>query len=278
MIQLNLRMQQLNQSTSHRAPPRVAITIVLLVGHCWAFPVPALAYRPFDGTDADVADQGEFELELGPVQFQRVRGRNALLVPATVLNLGVLPRTELVVDFVGNVPLSARANEPRYSLIDTDVLLKIVLRKGALQDETGPSIACEGGPTLPELGGERGVGALANLIVSERWSWLLVHLNNEGSLSRRSLQFAWTTSMIAEFRWSEQLWPVTELLWERELRSGTSLYSALLGAIWSLQERVSLDGAFIVASDNRQLALEGRLGFTWVVDVWHHAGEHAALR
>lgn len=31
----------------------------------------AFAYRPFDGTDADVAKEGEFELELGPVHYFR---------------------------------------------------------------------------------------------------------------------------------------------------------------------------------------------------------------
>jgi hypothetical protein len=29
----------------------------------------AHAYRPFDGTDADVAELGDFELELGPVHW-----------------------------------------------------------------------------------------------------------------------------------------------------------------------------------------------------------------
>jgi len=32
---------------------------------------PALALLPYDSTDADVAKQGEFELELGPVGRRR---------------------------------------------------------------------------------------------------------------------------------------------------------------------------------------------------------------
>jgi len=32
-------------------------------------PLSARAYRPFDGTDAAVADKGEVEIELGPVGF-----------------------------------------------------------------------------------------------------------------------------------------------------------------------------------------------------------------
>ncbi len=39
---------------------------------------PALAYRPFDSTDADVAGPGEFELELGPVAAAAVVYRQTL--------------------------------------------------------------------------------------------------------------------------------------------------------------------------------------------------------
>jgi hypothetical protein len=126
----------------------------------------AHAYRPFDGTDGDVAELGEFELELGPVELVHEDGRNVLLTPATVLNLGILPRTEFVVDFVGTFPVHPELGEGRYQLRDTDVFLKFLLLKGALQDESGPSIALEAGPLTPEIYGEHGFGASANLIIS----------------------------------------------------------------------------------------------------------------
>lgn len=59
---------------------------------------PARAYRPFDGTDADVAQPREFELELGPAHYYRRAGQNYLITPALVLNLGIVDDTELVVD------------------------------------------------------------------------------------------------------------------------------------------------------------------------------------
>jgi hypothetical protein len=43
----------------------------------------ASAYRPFDGRDADVAEFGDFELELGPTQYYREGDRNFLAAPAT---------------------------------------------------------------------------------------------------------------------------------------------------------------------------------------------------
>jgi hypothetical protein len=48
-------------------------------------PSRAEAYRPFDGTDADVAEVGVFELELGPVQYYRLGPQNYLVAPDLVL-------------------------------------------------------------------------------------------------------------------------------------------------------------------------------------------------
>src|SRR5271155_5832517 len=79
----------------------------------------AWAYRPFDGTDADVAETGKFELELGPVHYYEQAGSPYLITPATVLNLGIFPRWELVVDFQNYVALDRQA--PADQLLDTDV-------------------------------------------------------------------------------------------------------------------------------------------------------------
>jgi transketolase C-terminal domain/subunit len=49
----------------------------------------ALAYRPFDGTDASVIDPGELEVELGPAQLLREGSDRTLIAPAVVLNLGI---------------------------------------------------------------------------------------------------------------------------------------------------------------------------------------------
>ena len=48
-----------------------AVTALMLAAvlTCWCD--GAQAYRPFDGTDAAVADTGEVEIELGPVEYLR---------------------------------------------------------------------------------------------------------------------------------------------------------------------------------------------------------------
>jgi hypothetical protein len=230
----------------------------------------AQAYRPFNGTDADVTDEGEFELELGPLQFTRADSRNYLQLPATVLNLGIFPRAELVADLVGIVPLRPLPNEAHYSGQDTDLLLKVVCLRGALQGEgNGPSLAVEGGPLLPELANDHHFGLTANLIVSERFGWFLAHLNSGAKLSRGTLRLAATESLISEFRVNDTIWPVTELLWSREFITGQSIYSALAGAIWREAEELSFDAALRVASVDRAFAFEARLGFTWTLEVWN---------
>ncbi|HKU39171.1 MAG TPA: hypothetical protein VJR89_13515 [Polyangiales bacterium] len=248
---------------SSRVLGAVAATLI------WLLADTACAYRPFSGTDADVADVGEFELELGPLQFLHEAARNYLEAPATVLNLGILPRTELVVDFVGVIPLQPLPGESSYSLRDTDLLLKLLCVRGSVQDAgAGPSVALEAGALTPEIHDESGFGASANLIVSQRWQRFVVHVNSELELSRGELVPIWTETVIGELHVHEKFWPVAELLWSRELSTGASEYSALAGAIWGVREGLSLDAAALIASVHGAWAIEARLGFTWAFQLW----------
>src|SRR5262245_50996720 len=105
---------------------------------------PALAYRPFDQTDADVAEPGELELELGPLAFLRQGGGSALL-PGFVLNLGLAGRFEVVAEGRAGITLGTMApGEERWTL-EPALLLKWVAREGSLQEGAGPSVALEAG-------------------------------------------------------------------------------------------------------------------------------------
>ena len=57
---------------------------------------PALAYRPFDSTDAAVAGAGEFELELGPIGHLREGTNKFWVAPAVIANIGLEGDRELV--------------------------------------------------------------------------------------------------------------------------------------------------------------------------------------
>ncbi|HET9932179.1 MAG TPA: hypothetical protein VFQ35_15860 [Polyangiaceae bacterium] len=227
----------------------------------------ARAYRPFDGTDADVADVGVFELELGPAQFYRRGDANYVLAPSTVLNFGIARDLELVVDFKQVIASRASQSEARVRWLDTDVLLKWLMRRGSLQDGQGLSVALEAGPLVPEFRGEAGFGAQANLIVSARARFGTLHFNEEAALSRLG-RVELFSSIIAEGPESLVVRPVAELFVERELEARSTTYSALFGTIWSAAETLSVDGALRLASEERVRALEVRVGFTWAESLW----------
>ena len=77
---------------------RAPCTVRTLAAILSLAPSRAEAYRPFDGTDADVTGTKVFELELRPLNDCRQGAENSLIAPALVLNLGIFERTELVVD------------------------------------------------------------------------------------------------------------------------------------------------------------------------------------
>jgi len=198
-----------------------------------------------------------------------------------VFNLGILPRVEFVMDLVGTRPLAPESDEARYSIRDTDVFFKFLLLKGVLQDESGPSVALETGPLTPELYGEMGLGYSANLIFSERVGWLIMHLNNTAEWSRKRFELTWANSLITEFHFSETAWPVTELLWEREIKTGESVYSLLAGLIWSAGEGLDFDAAGLIASEDGKPAFGARFGLTWAFHAFgeeEEEGEERATR
>ena len=68
--------------------------------------------------------------------------------------------------------------------LDTELLAKVVVREGVLQDRPGPSVAIEAGAILPTVPVAGGVGAALTVIASERWPALALHLNAEGDYTR----------------------------------------------------------------------------------------------
>src|ERR1044071_596358 len=142
-----------------------------------ALPTPARAYRPFASTDAEVAENGEFELELGPVEYIHEGATSALFAPSVVANLGFAPRWEAVLQARELVLLDGDPGENRVQLVETAALLKAVLREGCLQDQSGPSIGTEFGVLLPTVNAEPGAGVVATLLLSQRFPVGTVHVN-----------------------------------------------------------------------------------------------------
>jgi hypothetical protein len=150
---------------------RAAALVAALLAWCGA----AQAYRPFDGTDAAVAETGEVEIELGPVEYLREGSERVLFAPDVRINYGFTPGWEAALE--GDLAHGLGADTTGTSVMGNDALLKGVLREGSLQEKPGPSIATELGILLPGIHDERGTGFSLAGILSQRWDWGTVHFN-----------------------------------------------------------------------------------------------------
>jgi hypothetical protein len=225
---------------------------------------PASAYRPFDFTDAAVADVGELEIELGPAQFRRSQDERTLIAPVYVVNYGFAKNWELVLDGRGEHPLPP-ADDTRSRLVGNALSLKGVLREGALQDKSGPSVATEFGVLLPGINDEQGFGASWLWIVSQRWSWGTIHFNAEAELTRDNNADLSVGAIIeGPFDWTVR--PVAEVRYEREFKVAETA-SVLLGGIWKVRDNLALDVGVREAWVNQRPQTELRAGLTFALPV-----------
>jgi hypothetical protein len=242
--------------------------------HCWSAVVvvtcwvhAAAAYRPFDGTDADVAGSREVELEIGPAGYHREGTTQFIVAPALVANYGFLPGFEAVIEGRQDILLS----RPRYSsqLRDVAFSIKSLLRSGSLQGGRGLSVALEVGLLLP--GSESRFGTHVGSIFSLQLPAVTFHLNLANNILY-SLRYEAAASLIIEGPEPWRLRPVAELLIEREF--GASRFSRgfaeslLVGGIGRCTDSVSFDlGARYGRADGEHEE-EIRAGLTWAFLPW----------
>jgi hypothetical protein len=219
---------------------------------------PALAYRPFDGTDAAVAAPGEVEIELQPAGRLRDVTGTSLIAPAAVLNFGFSQGWEAVLEGQGQTLLSPSGPT---TLTAAGAFLKHVLHPGSLQDESGPSVATEFGVLLPDSTGNSGVGASLAGIVSQRWDWGTIHLNAETALTRDHRGDVFLGGIIeGPSTWS--LRPVAEFFYENEFGKSETI-SGLIGLIWRVRDNLSFDVGLRHALANGHPVNEVRAGLTF---------------
>ena len=246
---------------------------VALVMAVWS--APALAYRPFDGTDAAVAAKGEMEIELQPAGRLRDESGTSLIAPATVINYGFAEDWEAVLEGQGQTPLSPTGPT---SLTTAGAFLKHVVVPGSLQDKTGPSIATEFGVLLPDSTGNSGVGASLAGIVSQRWDWGTIHLNAETALTRDHHGDVFLGAILeGPSKWTVR--PVAEVFYENELGQEET-FSGLVGLIYTVSDNLNFDVAIRHALTNGHPVNEIRAGVTFGFPLSFfesHAAQHQAL-
>jgi hypothetical protein len=221
----------------------------------------ALAYRPFDGTDAAVAEPGLFEIELGPARYQQVGLEATLFAPDVVFNYGLTERWELVLQ--GSLMRSLHAEASGVALTGNGLFLKGMLREGSLQEKTGPSIAAEFGFLLPDVSTDApsGTGGAMSVIVSQRWAALTAHLNASIALTRQQqADIAFSAIVEGPNDWTVR--PVAELFYEHDY-GGPETGSALIGAIWRIRDNISADVGLRGGWVNDQPLREVRAGMTF---------------
>jgi hypothetical protein len=235
----------------------VAALAAAAVLACWSG--AARAYRPFDGTDAAVADTGDVEIELGPVEHLREGAEHMLFAPDVRVNYGFASGWEASLE--GDVAHGLTAGIPGTSLIESEALLKSVLHEGSLQEKPGPSIATEFGVLLPGINDEHGTGAILTGIASQRWDWGTLHLNAQIALTREQhADYFLDTIIEGPHDWPVR--PVSEIFYESDVslfRTG----SALIGAIWQVRDNIAVDFAVRGARVNEHTTGEIRAGVTF---------------
>lgn len=228
------------------------------------WPLTAHAYRPFDGTDADVAELYELEFEIGPVGYYR-QGSAHSFVSGGVINFGFAPDFELVLQ--GFNYLSVDASSPvAEKFTDTGIFVKQVWRDGCLQKKAGPSFATEIGPLLPTVNDTKGFGAYLGGILSTCVSAsFIIHWNAEAQILPQTYDLDLYGGAILEPPPSKYVVrPVAEVFVEHDF-GRIQTYSGLVGAIWRVSEKLSLDAAIREALMAGRNVSEVRAGFSLAI-------------
>ncbi len=99
----------------------------------------ALAYRPFGGIDAAVAEPGLFEIELSPARYQQIGPNGALFAPDMVFDYGLAERREPVLQ--DSLTRSLQADASGVALTGNGLFLKGVLREDSRRHGGRPRLA-----------------------------------------------------------------------------------------------------------------------------------------
>jgi hypothetical protein len=238
---------------------RIAIALAWLAG-----PHAALAYRPFDSTDAAVAAPREVEIELGPVAYTDSRHASVTEVPIVTVNAGLGDSWEAVLDAARAVTHSP--NEHDIETIETALLFKHVLRDGVLQEQAGWSMATEFGVLLPTVNADDDYGASLAIIGSRQIGRTMIHVNAAAAENRDGNTELFSGLIVEGFA-SSSVRPVAELTFEDERGTDTRSAGALLGAIWERDEALSFDLAVRAVREDHEWSYESRIGVTWAFAV-----------
>lgn len=227
-----------------------------LMGLAVLWPGDVLAYRPFDSTDAAVADKGAFEVELSPLSYRHDDDGTAWISPSARLNYGFAGDWEAVLE-----GQAEHFSHMRSRVTEAQLDVKGVLQEGTLQKKEGWSLGTEASVLLPGINAENGAGFELTGIASNRWDWGTVHFNVAAELTRdQRLGMFLGTTIEGPEDWPVR--PVAEVNYQRTFSTDEET-SVLLGAIWNVHEKLAFDIGFRHAWVNRRPDEQIRAGVTF---------------
>lgn len=207
---------------------------VLLAVGALVWPMAAFAYRPFDSTDAAVAEDGKWEVELGPLNWRHNDDGTQWIAPALILNYGFAPDWEAVVE--GRNAIFDKGGD---EFSDVAASLKTVLREGSLQDKDGVSLGSEFSVLLPGIRADDGAGLEWTLLASHRQGWGAWHFNI-GPMLTRDGRGGMVAGAILEGPQEWPLRPVAEIRYEKAF-GGEEMIAGLIGLIVPVRDGLALD-------------------------------------
>lgn len=261
-----------------------AVAALAIVAHAGN----AEAYRPFEGTAATVNNRGEFGLAMGTGETFDRAGNGFILAPFIQFSFGILPRTSFNLGVRDSIPVGPMGGRRRVPTVRSALALKYLFRDGTLQGKTGLSIGGEIDALLPDVNARNWAGGCGTFIVSNRWTWGTIHLNQTAGYTRLH-NFDLQTAAILEgpIRWAVR--PVGELYFEQEFERVTTT-AALVGALWRVTPSFVIDlglrGIRLDAQSinegrvayTTQYITEARIGFSWSTQMWEPAPKVTAAR
>jgi hypothetical protein len=206
----------------------------LMVAVLLAWPMAALAYRPFDSTDAAVAREGKWEIELAPLNWRHNDDGVQWIAPAAILNYGFAPDWEAVVE--GRNSVFDKGGD---EFSDLAASVKTVLREGSLQDKPGISLGSEFSLLLPGIRADDGAGLGLTFLASDRRDWGAWHFNI-GPMLTRDGRGGMVAGAILEGPESWPLRPVAEVHYEKTF-GGEEMIAVLAGVIIPIRDGLAFD-------------------------------------
>jgi len=216
----------------------------------------ALAYRPFDSTDAAVADKGVWEIELEPVGWRHDDDGTKGVAPAVIFNYGFADDWEAVLEGRNNVLVRGGSE-----FGDAAASLKTVIREGSLQKKEGVSLGSEFSVLLPGIGTENGAGLEWTLLTSDQRDWGAWHFNI-GPMLTRDGRGGMVMGGILEGPKDWAVRPVAELRYEKAF-GGEEVFAQLTGLIWPIRDGLALDLAYRLAREDGRPNEQLRAGVTF---------------